>query len=410
MNFIKNIKLQNRTFYLFILFYLLSLFVYSITSPSNDDPYNYFVWLADAFINGRLNVIDPPAFLEEFILYHGKYYALYPPFPAILIIPSVVVFGKYSSLDIPTLIIGSLNVSVIYLIVGRVVKNLRSQIWLVLLFAFGTIHWFTSTVGSTWYFAHVVSLLFLSLAIYETLNRRRALVIGLFLGAAYWSRLPTIISLPFFLLMLSDQWIIFNGDGGVKRYFRFKPLFLFALGLGVFILLNFLYNYLRFGTPFDIYYSLHKVSEFKQSISLEFDKGLFNINYLKYHIYTFLLKPPEFVNEPPYVIPSLSGLSVLITTPAFIFAFSNKIKDKLTIACWLGIIPVGLVIFMKSGTGWTQFGYRYALDFYPFLLLLTFRGIGDKIMLRHKILIVLSIIVNTWGVLCINFFDKYKHW
>ena len=66
------------------------------------------------------------------------------------------------------------------------------------------------------------------------------------------------------------------------------------------------------------------------------------------------------------------------------------------------------VVFIKSGTGWTQFGYRYALDFYPFLLLLTLRGIGEQLKWYHKLLIVLSVLVNIWGVLFINIFEWYK--
>jgi hypothetical protein len=53
--------------------------------------------------------------------------------------------------------------------------------------------------------------------------------------------------------------------------------------------------------------------------------------------------------------------------------------------------------------GWTQFGYRYAIDFYPFLTLLTIKGV-TKTGLRwhHWLLLFIGILVNAWGVIFIN--------
>jgi hypothetical protein len=44
------------------------------------------------------------------------------------------------------------------------------------------------------------------------------------------------------------------------------------------------------------------------------------------------------------------------------------------------------------------------MDFYPFLFLLTVKGIGDEIRWDHKVLIVAGILINLWGVLWINKF------
>jgi hypothetical protein len=41
-------------------------------------------------------------------------------------------------------------------------------------------------------------------------------------------------------------------------------------------------------------------------------------------------------------------------------------RDKLILACWAAIIPIGLLHFTFGLTeGWPQFGYRFALDYYP---------------------------------------------
>jgi hypothetical protein len=120
------------------------------------------------------------------------------------------------------------------------------------------------------------------------------------------------------------------------------------------------------------------------------------------------LSPPAIIDTWPYIVPSKVGLSILITSPVFIFAFFAGIRNRFSLACWSAILPIAFLIFTKSGTGWTQFGYRYALDFYPFLLLLTFRGIGSEIKWYHKLLIIMGVLVNLWGVLFINKFEWFK--
>jgi len=46
------------------------------------------------------------------------------------------------------------------------------------------------------------------------------------------------------------------------------------------------------------------------------------------------------------------------------------------------------------------------MDFYPFLFILTVRGMGTNLKWYHKLLIILGIIVNAWGVIAINKFPN----
>jgi len=141
-----------------------------------------------------------------------------------------------------------------------------------------------------------------------------------------------------------------------------------------------------------------------------FNRGLFSLSYIPYHLSVVLFKLPGVISDPPYIVPSLSGLSIFLTTPAFIYAFLAGVRNKLALACWLGIIPVAFLIFIKAGTSWTMFGYRYAMDFYPFLLILTVRGIGKEIKWHHKLLIIFGILVNLWGVISINKLAHFAWW
>jgi hypothetical protein len=112
-------------------------------------------------------------------------------------------------------------------------------------------------------------------------------------------------------------------------------------------------------------------------------------------------------SAPPYVQFPMSGMAIWFTTPAFLFALRSKLKDKVTLCAWLGILCIAAVIFTNAATGW-GFGYRYAVDFYPFLFLLTVRGMGGNLKWYHKLLIILGIVVNLVGVVAINLFPDAR--
>ncbi len=391
-----------------VLLGLAGYIVYFLTQPRQHDYFNYFSHLADAFLHGRLYLINPPSTFEELIKAGNKYFLIYPPMPAVLLMPYVAILGVSFDHVPVSFLMGGFNIALVYLIMRKLTEKEEIRIWMSVLFGFGTIHWYLATVGSVWYFAQIVATLFLLSAVLVTFTIRKPFLIGLLVGAAYWSRLPTILSLPFFVIMLSDIWLLPKNGAGILRRVRLKPLLLLGAGAGIFILLNFLYNYLRFGSVYDVAYVKQSIYPAKEQISPWFNKGLFDLSYIPYHLRALFLEPPVFISSWPYVIPSKLGLSILITTPAFIFALFAGIRNKLSLACWSAILPTAFLIFIKSGTGWTQFGYRYALDFYPFLLILTMRGIGRELRWYHKALIIAGVLVNLWGVLFINKFEWFK--
>ena len=57
---------------------------------------------------------------------------------------------------------------------------------------------------------------------------------------------------------------------------------------------------------------------------------------------------------------------------------------------------------------WSAGLNRYALDFYPFLFLLTARGIGEQVGWHQKGFILAGVIVNLWAVLWIYQFGPHQ--
>ena len=176
--FFNRLKKREHLKFLFILF--CSFVIYLLTKG----PYvcqNHFVFLAEAFINGRLNILNPPSWLSELVEYQGNYYVVYPPMPAILLIPFVIFFGSSFDQGTLSILIGSLAVAMIWLMLKRIGINDKKALWLTVLFGFGTCFWFTAVVGSLWYIAHVLAVLFLTCAIIEALGGKRKFLTG-FLG------------------------------------------------------------------------------------------------------------------------------------------------------------------------------------------------------------------------------------
>jgi uncharacterized membrane protein len=59
---------------------------------------------------------------------------------------------------------------------------------------------------------------------------------------------------------------------------------------------------------------------------------------------------------------------------------------------------------VTRSVSWYQFGYRFILDFLPFVLLLAVLGMRAIPGWREKLLIVLSVAMNIWGLVAFTFF------
>ncbi len=372
---------------------LLTLAVYFFSSGGEGKYWNYFVLLADAFLHGRLNVIDHPDWLNELIVWQGKYYVVYPPMPAILLMPFVAMFGKNFPQPILSIFLAAASVSLSYLIFIKLSQKRSIALWTSILYAFGTMQWYHAEVGSAWYLAHIVTLFFLWIMLWEVVTNQRLFVIGLLIGFAYLARLPAVLSIFFIFFYLHKKFI----DLG-KRQILFKNFTLLGLGLLPSLVFNFLYNYLRFGVIYDISYSLLPI--FNEPW---YKYGLFNIRYIPIHLWEIFTALPKFVPNFPFMIPSINVMALWFVTPAFAVILFAKFKDKLVRSSLLTVIIMALPSLTHGSNGFSQFGFRFALDFMPFLLLLTASGMRNRLTNWIKALIVLSILINFWGIIMISF-------
>lgn len=372
--------------------------VYFYTSGGNT-PFNHFVLLADAFLKGNFYVDGIYPWIEKAPLDEFRFFIVNPPMPAILLMPFVKLWGINFPQQIFAHFIGVLlSVSTFFLALK--IKNDRVlAIWSALLIGTGSIVWFLASVGSVWYLGQITCALFLTLAITETIGKKRSLLIGLYLGMVYLSRIHLVLTFPIF------AFIFFY-----KRKIKIKEIIYFVMPIFIFISFDFIYNFSRYGTIFNKGYFLIPGTQNEPW----FAKGIMHPSYIIEDVKIAFLAMPKLISEFPYIRPSWAGMAIWLTTPAFIFSFWAGNKQSLPLRgekqivklFWLCIMIVFLLVGLHGGTGFAQFGYRFAVDFYPFLTYLTISGVanhnGPKKI--HWVLLFVGILVNFWGVTWINKF------
>lgn len=271
-----------------------------------------------------------------------------------------------------------------------------------LLFGFGTVQWFHAANGAVWYFAHVVALMFLWLALLEVAGAGRLVIAGLCISAAYMARSPAICAAVFVIAYFWERFIPQRDSSGHVDFRRtLTSWFQFGGGLSAGVLLIAAYNQLRFGDPLNSGNTL--IPNFDQLTA--FHHGLFSLRYVPQHLSEMFTRLPAVRSEWPFVIPRMYAMAVWFTTPAFLLIFSARFGTRLGFASLLAVLVTAVPILLHGASGFTQFGYRYTLDFTPFLVLLTASGIGCVLNWWKKGLILASIAINLWGIVMINIYN-----
>lgn len=383
-----NILKQKTSWHLILFFLAIAIFIVYWTTSGGATPYNYFTRLADAFLHGKYYLDINPPWLNELIpIANAKYAVVYPPAPALVSIPFVIIFGNYFQQQTLSQIMGAVAAFVWGVIAYKKSGKKIISLWIFLLAGLGNIVWFMSGNGSAWYIGQVSGFLFMTLTIYESINKKRLPLLILYFGLAFFSRLQIVLALPLILYLNRNL------------FKNLKKFFSFILGVSFFGIIYGIYNYLRFGSFIATGYDLIP------GVLTEpwFQNGIFNINYIPNHLKVIFTSMPIFLNHFPFIKPSWGGLAIWITSPVFIYSLFANIKNRVVQIAWFSLILIALVVFSHGSTGFAQFGYRFAVDFYPLILFLIVEAVGkSKLRWHHWVFLSFSILVNFWGVIFIN--------
>jgi hypothetical protein len=92
-------------------------------------------------------------------------------------------------------------------------------------------------------------------------------------------------------------------------------------------------------------------------------------------------------------------MNIFFTTPAIIYLFRKFKVSWWTGGCWFAIILSTTLLSMYHNVGAIQYSYRYLMDFIiPIMMIIAFNA-GKKVSFPLKILIVISIIINYYGII-----------
>ena len=375
---------------------VLATAVYLFTSSRDRENLDYFIRLADAMMHGRIYLTEAPSWLTELIPHGGVWYVAYPPMPAVLLIPFVAVLGTEMHQQVVSSLFAGISVGLTYLVLCRFSLSERVRVGLTLVFAFGTCLFYVAEVGNTWYFAQVCAVMFSTAAVLLTLHRRWPLLVGLLLGFAVLSRLPVVLSAPFFAAMLAGLgWPLRIPEDRARAI---RSVLLFGAGLAIPLAAFALYNVGRFGSPFEFGYALIPgVLEERY-----YTEGIFSIAYIPRHIYAIFFRSWIWNDDFPYLWASWWGLAITFTTPLFFWVLKARLQDPRVLWAAVGIALTLIPVVTHGNVGFTQFGYRFSLDVQP-LLFVVLATVYERGMSRLAwVAAVLSVAFCTYGVWAIG--------
>jgi hypothetical protein len=412
-----------------LFFVIVAAGIYTFSNPSRFNFYNHFVLQADAYLHGSF-AIPMPHFQDVMPLVDKPGFGIipFPPLPAILLVPLVLVQGVPADQGLFAVVLGAINVGLCWRMVTRVTDNSGANFLATLFFAFGTVAWYAAMLGSTWFFAHVVAITFLLLAITAALDgerqeRARALMrqagalvrgrgpidplqflAGFVFGVAALARLTVIFGAPFF---------VFVGGGGSYRRRALSA----GLGAVIPMLLLLGYNLAStghlFNPAYEWLYHHENLSYMPRDLPIDTSLGIEDLGHIPTNLLIMFGWPPLFHPECPLALltpppacavlrPDPIGMSILLTSPAYMLIapiVAAAWRQRLVLGSALAVAVIATVNLMHFSQGWVQFGYRFSNDFAPFAVILVALAIAWLGVRWLTVgLVAISIAVNAWGV------------
>jgi hypothetical protein len=339
----------------------------------------------------------------------AHWYSSFPWFPAVVMMPFVVVNGYQFNDTSFGVFVGALAIALFYALLrflSREKESERSQaenIVLAVVLGFGTLFFYCAIRGEVWFSAEIMGVALTCLYLRNAVGARNPLLAGAFFSMATLTRTPLFFSGLFFVLEALCPGPTHRLEQLKKLADDWKPaarkLGLFAAGaapLGVFAAL---YNKYRFGAFGEFG---HKFLYFNR-VSADIDRyGLFDTHYMSRNLEAAFLKFPELHFNPLRLNYDPIGMSMLLTLPLLVFLLIPKQKPRLHWPLWLTVAITALPGLAYQWTGYMQFGYRFSLDYTPYLLLLFAVG-GWQLKSRWVTgALAVGLLINFWGAVAFH--------
>lgn len=353
-----------------------------------------FVWQADGFLEGQLNVIPfeslDPAW--DMVVVGGKLYWPQGPFPAIVIMPFRKLFGGIVNQGIIQAVLLVLTSVIAYSLARKHSYSKEDSILLTGVFLFGSVFSRLFSSPGSWYFSQVVAVSFSLLAIFLWYKKSPPLIIGLICGCIFSTR--PIASLFIFLFL----WEIVVSNQITRVKITKSILLLLPIILVLFLLG--LYNWARFGNLFDNGYLINNIGTMS---SVYRNMGLFSLRHIPRNFFWYFLSVPAMIHDGPslsfpFLKASEFGMSFFLVSPFFVYSI-RTIKKKQYLGYWV-VIGISLFSLLSYfNTGWHTYGPRYMADLLPLLYIVLIKSFsGSKLTTKQKFIALLSMLFNTYMI------------
>ncbi len=434
---------------------LVALAAFAYWAPGNVRFYNHFVWQALAFLDGRA-AITWPGFQDVLptIGPHGETtgYGLlpFPPLPAIVLMPFAALWGLATDERAVSVALGAIDVGLAWWALGRLRVTRTIRLAVTVFFAFGTVFWYAAQLGTTWFFAHVVAVAPLLLALGVALGGDREaadevvdppsargilaglgelrmpvgivdgrqFVAGFLFGLACTARLTIAFGAPFFLFVGSGgSWVRRGVSAALGAAFPIGALLAYNLATTGHVLhpgYEYLYRLEANGYPGLNYHPEWGIEDPRyiiQNIGIMFGSlpAFFpDTTQSSVSAHTALCTAADSVRglfdiDCPIALPRDVGMSILLTSPAYLLAIPALgwiRRNRLVAGSVVAVVLIAVVNLMHFSQGWVQFGYRFSNDFVVFALPAIAIGLARRggVGLLAVWLIGASIAIEFWGV------------
>lgn len=429
-----------------ILLFLLGIAVYAAFAGQRlkiHTPHNHFVYQAMAFLEGEAELVRPPPNQNDWASYDelqlkgksaaqygpavkgfftgrsGKprefrtlkgehieiphrdrgektvhHFVSFPPAPAVLMMPFAAAVAYGTNDVVFTVLFAALNGVLAFLLLqllsrrGYTQRTERENVWLTILFVFGSNHLWSAVRGEVWFTALIVGVTFHLAYLLFALDARKPFWAGLMLAWAFASRASLVLAAGFF------YWQLLRPASGERfeRKDQLKRFVLFSAPPLVAGLLLLWFNQVRFHNPMEFghtYLAGGRMPRIR-------DFGLFHPAFLKRNLHAAFTLTPRFIDKAPHFQISKHGMSLFLSTPALVFLFRPKRWHRVATPALVGLVLLFGLILLYQNTGWVQYGYRFSLDFLPYVLILLAVG-APKVGKLFQGLILVGVLVNAVG-------------
>ncbi|MBK8257122.1 MAG: hypothetical protein IPK82_31180 [Polyangiaceae bacterium] len=365
-------------------------------------PANHFALLAEAWLNGRLDLGGPPPVYtgnNDFAYYDDKHFVSFPPFPAVILLPFVKLAGGAEKLKDGQVFLWFAGIGPVFLFFalerlracGRSARSMIENAALAAVFALGTVYWFVAVQGTVWFAAHVIGVLLACVYIFAAIEAHRPVLAGAALVLGFATRTP--LALMGFLFLF-EAWEASRSEGDERWKWLGKRVALFGVPIVLGLALVAWHNRARFGDAFEMG---HRYLTVVWRGRIE-KWGLFSYHYLGRNLAVMLTSLPYTKTAAAPFQVNGHGLALWVTTPVYAWALWPKQTGRFfwSVAATAGAIA--LLDLMYQNSGWVQFGYRFSCDFAPLVFVLIAMG-GRSFKAPFWVLAAWGILVNGFGAL-----------